>query len=334
MTKPDVYIGAKGETLVVRSEEKKEIQIPIINLESVVVFGYRGVSPEAMELCVDHGVTIVFLSPSGKFKARVTGMTKGNVYLRKTQYRWSDSESHSLRLAKRFVLSKLANARVSLMRSLRDHGEKLDRPRLEVACKDLANYASMIGKCESLDELRGLEGLAARKYFSVLSEQVLVNKEFFQISGRVKRPPTDRLNALLSFLYTLLASDITHALESVGLDPQIGFLHRDRPGRNSLALDLMEEFRIFMADRLALSLINRRQLQPDDFLQKETGAFILKEDARKTVLTEWQLRKREELRHPFIDEKVPIGLLPYVQSLLLARHMRGDLDDYPPFVAK
>ncbi len=331
---PDVYVGAKGETLVVRSSETKEMQIPILNLESVVVFGYKGVSPEAMELCVDNGTSLVFLSPHGKFKARVTGETKGNVHLRRTQYRWSDSTSNSLRLAQRFVIAKMANARISFMRSIRDHGDKLNRARMEVVCKELATLIVKADKCATLDELRGLEGLAARQYFSMMSEQVLVNKEFFHLHGRVKRPPTDRMNALLSFLYTLLANDVTHALESVGLDPQVGFLHRDRPGRNSLALDLMEEFRVFIADRMALSLINRQQLAPHDFVQKESGAFILKDDARKVVLTEWQQRKREELRHPFFGEKIAIGLLPYAQSLLLARHMRGDLDDYPPFVTK
>jgi CRISPR-associated protein Cas1 len=331
---PDVYVGAKGETLVVRSSEAKEIQIPILNLESVVVFGYRGVSPEAMALCVENGTSLVFLTPNGQFKARITGETKGNVLLRRTQYRWSDSESESLRLAQRFVIAKMSNARTSFMRSLRDHGDRLDRARLEAVCKELAGGAVRSDRCRTLDELRGLEGLAARQYFSVLSEQVLVNKEYFHLRGRVKRPPTDRLNALLSFLYSLLASDVTHALESVGLDPQIGFLHRDRPGRNSLALDLMEELRVFIADRMALSLINRQQLGPGDFVQKESGAYFLKDEALKIVLTEWQQRKREELRHPYLGEKIAIGLLPYAQALLLARHMRGDLDDYPPFVMR
>lgn len=331
---PDVYVGARGKTLVVRSGEGKELQIPVQNLESVVVFGYKGVSPEAMELCVDNGISIVFLSPHGKFKARITGETKGNVLLRRTQYRWSDSEDESLRLAKRFVISKLVNARYSLMRSIRDHGDKLDRAKVDAACVELANIVIQANKCKALNELRGLEGLGARRYFSVISEQILVSKESFYLQGRTKRPPADRVNALLSFLYTLLANDVTHALETVGLDPQVGFLHRDRPGRNSLALDLMEEFRVFMADRLVLTLINRQQIKPDDFMQKESGVFLLKEDARKVVLTEWQQRKREEVRHPFFGEKVQIGLLPYAQALLLARHMRGDLDDYPPFVAK
>lgn len=331
---PDVYVGAKGNTLVVRSGDTKELQIPILNLESVVVFGYRGVSPEAMELCVENGASLVFLSPNGKFKARITGETKGNVHLRRTQYRWSDSETESLRLAKRFVISKMANARASLMRSMRDHGEKLDRPKIDTACKELANIIIQADKCTSLNELRGLEGLGARRYFSVISEQILVNKEFFHLQGRIKRPPTDRVNALLSFLYTLLSNDVAHALETVGLDPQVGFLHRDRPGRNSLALDLMEEFRVFMVDRLVLTLINRQQVKPHDFVQKESGAFLLKEETRKVILAEWQQRKREELRHPFLGEKIEIGLLPYAQSLLLARHMRGDLDDYPPFVSK
>lgn len=334
MTLPDAYIGCKGETLTVRSEGVKELQVPILNLESVVIFGYKGVSPEAMHLCIDNNVSIVFLTPSGRFKARVTGETKGNVHLRRTQYRWSDQPDQTLLLSKRFLLSKIANARTSIQRTLRDYPDRVNMEQCKSTVAFLERQIREITNSHSLDHVRGVEGLAARAYFSVLREQVLVNKEDFPFGGRVKRPPTDRMNALLSFLYTLLANDVTHAIESVGLDPQIGFLHRDRSGRNSLALDMMEEFRVFLADRAALTLINRKQVIADDFVEKESGAFLLTDDARKTVLTEWQQRKRDEIRHPFTDEKIQIGLLPYAQALLLARYMRGDLDDYPPFIWK
>lgn len=334
VTLPDAYVGAKGETLIIRSDGVKEMQVPIINLESVIVFGYRGVSPDAMQLCIDNHVSLVFLTPYGQFKARITGETKGNVHLRRTQYRWSDNGEQTLLLAKRFLFSKIGNARVSLQRTLRDYPDRVDQDRLKSVLLLLNRQIREINNSQSLDELRGAEGLAARSYFSVVSEQILVNKQGFSFKGRVKRPPTDPVNALLSFLYTLLANDVTHALETVGLDPQVGFLHRDRSGRNSLALDLMEEFRVYFADRTMLTLINRQQIFPDDFVRKESGAYFLKDDARKIVLTEWQQRKRDEIRHPFFDEKIAVGLLPYAQAMLLARYLRGDLDDYPPFFWK
>lgn len=334
ITMENAYLGCKGETIIVRAEGTKELQLPILNLESIVVFGYKGVSPEAMNMCMENGVSLVFLTPQGQFKARVTGETKGNVHLRRTQYRWSDREDQSLLLAQRFLYSKIVNARVSIKRTIRDHPGKINLSQCQTVSSSLERQLSEVTRSKSLDELRGVEGLAARQYFSALPEQILVNKDKFQFTGRVKRPPTDRVNALLSFLYTLLANDVTHALETVGLDPQVGFLHRDRPGRNSLALDLMEEFRVYMADRAALTLINRQQLSAEDFIEKESGTFILTDQARKVVLMEWQQRKREHIQHPFFDEKIEIGLLPYSQAMLLARYMRGDLDDYPPYFWK
>lgn len=331
---PDSYISAKGDTLVVRANGSKELQVPILNLESVIVFGYKGVSPEAMSLCIENNVSLVFLTPNGQFKARVTGETKGNVHLRRTQYRWSDNEDKTLMLSQRFLYAKIVNAKTSIQRTLRDHPDRVNKERLESVITTLDRQLREVKNSRTMDQLRGVEGLAARQYFSIISEQVLVSKECFLFNGRTKRPPTDRLNALLSFLYTLLANDVTHAIESVGLDAQIGFLHRERSGRNSLALDLMEEFRVYLADRTALTLINRQQVTPEEFIQKESGAIFMKDDTRKTVLTEWQQRKRDEIRHPFLDEKIPVGLLPYAQAMLLARYMRGDLDDYPPFFWK
>lgn len=334
ITLDNAYLRAKGDTLIVSAEGVKELQVTRIQLESIVIFGYVGVSPEAMHLCVENGISLVFLTPSGQFKARVTGEVSGNIHLRRTQYRWCDLEDKSLLLAKRFIYSKLINTRVSLKRTLRDHGDKIQIELVEKVVSLLDRQLKEVEKASTLNELRGVEGLASRYYFSVMSEQILIKKDEFFFKGRVKRPPRDRVNALLSFLYTLLANDVTHALETVGLDPQAGFLHRDRPGRNSLALDLMEEFRVYMADRMMLTLINRKQLDKDDFIEKENGAYILKDEARKIVLKEWQQRKREEIQHPFFDEKIAIGLLPYAQAMLLARFLRGDLDDYPPFFSK
>ncbi len=327
-------MGAKGETLIVRANGSKELQVPILNLESVLVFGYKGVSPDAMHLCIENNVSLVFLTPTGQFKARVTGETKGNVYLRRTQYRYSDDKDKALLLAQRFTYAKIVNAKTSIQRTLRDHADKVNTEHLQSVIRELDRQVREVKSSTTLDQLRGVEGLAARHYFSAFSEQVLLNKHYFIFKGRVKRPPTDPVNALLSFLYTLLANDVTHALESVGLDAQVGFLHRDRSGRNSLALDVMEEFRVYLADRAALTLVNRNQLSSDDFFKKESGAVMLSDDARKMVLTEWQQRKRDEIRHPYLDEKIPIGLLPYAQAMLLARYMRGDLDDYPPFFWK
>jgi len=334
VTLPDAYLGAKGETLVVRGQGSKELQIPILNLESVIVFGYKGVSPDAMQLCIERDVSLVFLTPNGQFKARVTGETKGNVHLRRTQYRWSDDPEKTLQMAQRFTYAKIANAKTSIQRTLRDYPARVDTEQLQSIVEHLDRHLREIRRTGDINELRGAEGIAARQYFSAISEQVLIHKDSFSFEKRVKRPPTDRVNALLSFLYTLLSNDVTHALESVGLDAQVGFLHRDRSGRNSLALDMMEEFRVYLADRTALTLINRQQLSPEDFIEKESGAVLLRDDARKTVLTEWQQRKRDEIRHPFLDEKITVGLLPYVQAMLLARYMRGDLDDYPPFFWK
>lgn len=334
ITLDNAYLRAKGETLIVSAEGIKELQVPRINLESIVIFGYVGVSPEAMNLCVDNGISLVFLTPTGRFKARVTGEVSGNIHLRRTQYRWCDQEEQSLLLAKRFIYSKIVNARVSLKRTLRDYKDRVSVDHIQSVTDRLSRELKEVERAQSLDELRGIEGLAARSYFSALSEQILVGKEDFRFEGRVRRPPRDRVNALLSFLYTLLANDVTHALETVGLDPQAGYLHRDRPGRNGLALDLMEEFRVYMADRTMLTLINRKQVTKDDFIEKETGAFLLTDEARKRVLTEWQQRKRDEIQHPFFEEKIAVGLLPYAQAMLLARYMRGDLDDYPPFFWK
>jgi CRISPR-associated protein Cas1 len=309
-------------------------RIPILNLEAIVCFGYLGVSPALMRLCVEHDVSISFLSSSGRFLARMTGPVKGNVLLRRKQFQTSLEEGSSIAIAQNIILGKLLNARAVLRRSLRDHGDKINAGDVEKAGESIARTCRRLPFCKTLDSIRGVEGEAAESYFSVLDHLILSQKDEFFMRGRNRRPPLDRFNALLSFLYALVYANTTAALESVGLDPAVGFLHRFRSGRNSLALDLMEELRPYLADRLALTLVNRGQIQASDFVVKETGAVLLTEDGRKKVLDAYQQRKRENIKHPFLGEKVEIGLLPHIQSLLLARCLRGDLDAYPPFLSQ
>jgi CRISPR-associated protein Cas1 len=283
-----------------------------------------------MGLCAERQVSISFLTEHGKFLARVQGPVSGNVLLRREQYRRADSEEASAGLAQAFVLAKVANSRIVLQRAARDHPE--NSPSLiEASAVALSRVLADLRKPQPLNVVRGREGDAARLYFSVFDHMITAQKESFFFRERSRRPPLDNVNALLSFLYTLLLHDAAAALETVGLDPAVGYLHRDRPGRPGLALDLMEEFRAFLADRLALSLINRQQVCADGFRKSESGAVAMDDDTRKAVLISWQKRKQEDIQHPFLGEKVPIGLLPYVQALLLARYFRGDLDGYPPF---
>jgi len=287
-----------------------------------------------MRLCVENNVSISFLSGSGRFMARVTGPVKGNVLLRRMQFEASLDELVSAELARNIILGKLLNARAVLQRGLRDHEEKIDADAVRIASDGIARTCRYLDACITTDSVRGAEGEATERYFSVLGSLILTQKEDFFLQGRNRRPPLDRFNALLSFLYALVYANATAALETVGLDPAVGFLHRFRSGRNSLALDLMEELRPYLADRLALTLVNRQQIQAKDFLVKETGAVLLTDDGRKKVLEAYQQRKREQITHPFLGEKVEIGLIPHVQAMLLARRLRGDLDAYPPFLSQ
>ncbi|KJS17487.1 MAG: CRISPR-associated protein Cas1 [Peptococcaceae bacterium BRH_c4b] len=334
VTNPEAYLAKDGENLVVRVQEAEVFRTPVHYLEGIVTFGYMGASPALLGMCVEKGVTVSFLTVHGRHLATIHGPPKGNVLLRRKQYRWADSESDSAKLASMFIIGKIANCRTALRRYISDYGDKLETEQVKEISKMLARNVLRLSNEQRLDEVRGVEGDSARKYFSVLNQLIVCQKDSFYIRGRNRRPPLDNVNALLSFLYSLLLHETRAALETVGLDPYVGFLHRDRPGRAGLALDLMEEFRPYMADRLALSLINRRQLTGDDFLRKESGGVIMKDTARKTVIEAWQKRKREEITHPFLEEKILVGLLPYAQALLLARHLRGDLDGYPPFVWK
>lgn len=331
---PDSYLSCDGENVLIRLENEVKFRVPVHNLEGIVCFGFAGASPKLMSLCCERGVALSFLTEYGKFLARVTGKVSGNVVLRRTQYRWADDAEKSNRLARRFIAAKIINSRALLHRALRDHGDAVETEPLERALSLMAGMVSCLEQAENGDVIRGIEGEAANVYFANFNQMVLAQKETFQLNNRNRRPPTDPINALLSFLYTLLAHEAASALESVGLDPQVGFLHRDRPGRASLALDLMEELRPHIADRLALTLINRRQITDKGFLRKENDAVLMDDETRKEVLTAWQKRKQEEITHPYLGEKIPLGLVPYAQSMLLARHLRGDLEDYPPFFWK
>jgi len=326
------YLSREGETVLARVEKETRLQLPIHTLSGIVCFGQVSCSPPLLGLCAERGVGVSFLTEHGRFLARLQGPVAGNVLLRRQQYRWADDDMRSAELARSFLIGKVANCRTVLQRALRDHGEKSGAEALEKASLGLRFSLDQLPKLSSLDALRGLEGDAAGTYFGVFGHLITSQKEDFQFNQRSRRPPLDRVNCLLSFVYTLLMHDIRGALETVGLDPAVGFLHRDRPGRASLALDILEEFRPVLADRLALSLINLGMVRKNGFRQTETGAVIMDDDLRKTLLLSYQKRKQEVINHPFLNEKVEIGLLPFVQSMLLARHIRGDLDGYPPLI--
>lgn len=334
VTTPNAYLSKEGETVVVKIENQDVFKIPIHNLEGIVCFGYTGSSPSLMKLCAERNVGLSFLSENGEFYARVTGKIAGNVLLRREQYRKADCKNSSLMISCNVVTAKIVNSRTVLRRAIRDHEDIVDKERIDKVIDRLSYKIGRIERCKDSDELRGVEGDAAREYYSVFDQLILAQKEKFFMNERSRRPPKDNVNALLSFLYTILAHDVQSALETVGLDPYVGFLHRDRPGRASLALDLMEELRPYLADRTALTLINRKQVNGKGFVQKETGGVIMDPDTRKQVLSAWQKRKQETIIHPFLNEKIEIGLIPYVQALLLARFIRGDLDGYPPFFNK
>ncbi|MBU5449020.1 type I-C CRISPR-associated endonuclease Cas1c [Acetivibrio sp. MSJd-27] len=334
VTTPDAYLSLDGENVVVSKKEETLGRIPLHNLQGIVAFGYVGASPALMGACVKRNIALTFLTMHGRFLARATGETNGNVLLRKEQYRASDKEEESLRYAKHFIKGKLFNARWSIERTKRDYAMRLDTEPLTKASSFLQNSFFLVDSCADPEQLRGVEGEAASVYFGVLDQMILQQKEFFCFQTRNRRPPTDPVNALLSFVYTLLAHDTASALETVGLDSYVGFLHRDRPGRISLALDLMEELRPVYADRFVLSLINKQQIKPAGFRKQENGAVMMEDETRKKILSLWQERKNETLTHPFLKQKISWGLVPYIQAQLLARSLRGDLDGYPPFLWK
>ena len=334
VTSENSYLSLDGENIVVLDSEKEVGRLPLHNLEGIVSFGYRGTSPALMGACADRNISLCYLTPQGKFLARVSGKIKGNVILREQQYASSQSEEKSLEIAKNCIIGKVHNARWVLERATRDHSMQIDVEKVKSASDKLRKSLELIKSCQSKEQLRGFEGEAASVYFGVLDELILQQKKEFTFQGRNKRPPLDHVNALLSFVYTLLTNTITSALETVGLDPCIGYLHTERPGRVSLSLDLIEELRAVLADRVVLSLINKKIISGKNFDKKENGAVLMDDELRRIVLTEWQNKKKETLTHPYLKEKVEWGMVPYVQAMLLARYLRGDLDGYPVFLWK
>lgn len=334
ITSENSYLSLDGENVVVFEEQKEIGRVPLHNLEGIVSFGYRGTSPALMGACAQKSVSLCYLTPQGKFLARVSGKVKGNVLLREQQYNSKNDEQISLGIAKNCIIGKVYNARWVLERVVRDHALQIDVNKVKKASAFLKGALERIQNAASKDQLRGYEGEAASIYFGVFDQLILQQKKDFAFSGRSKRPPRDSVNALLSFVYTLLTNSITSALESVGLDPYVGYLHTERPGRVSLSLDMVEELRAILADRFVLTLINKKIVSGKNFSVKENGAVLMNDELRKKVLTEWQNKKKEIITHPFLKEKVEWGMVPYVQAMLLARYLRGDLDGYPVFLWK
>lgn len=334
VTSENSYLALDGENIVIFEDREEIGRLPLHNLEGVVSFGYRGTSPALMGACAERNISLCYLSPHGRFLARVTGKIKGNVVLRHQQYTSSQDEKMSLEIAKYCIIGKVYNARWVLERALRDHSMQLDAERVKAASEHLRQSLKMIENCESRERLRGYEGEAASIYFGVFDQLILQQKKDFSFHGRNKRPPMDPVNAMLSFVYTLLTNQITSALECVGLDPYVGYLHTERPGRVSLSLDMIEELRAVLADRFVLSLINKKIVSAKSFTRKENGAVLMSDDLRKKLITEWQNKKKETITHPYLKEKIEWGMVPFVQAMLLARYLRGDLDGYPVFLWK
>lgn len=328
------YLTLEGENIVIQNGEKTLGRFPLHTLENIICFTYKGATPALMGACAGRKIGMSFFSPRGAFLARVVGKEYGNVLLRKEQYRISDDDNRSVAYAKNMIVGKVYNSRWSIERTLRDHAHRVDAEKLKQVSGILYETLPKIDSAVGLDELRGIEGKAAEQYFSILNDMILNQKEDFAFTKRNRRPPLDNINAILSFAYTVLAGDCANALSSVGLDPYVGFMHGDRPGRTSLALDLMEELRPVLADRFILTLINTKAVQASHFQKQKDSAVLLNDDGRKVFFNAWQNHKKETITHPYLKEKIEWGLVPYVQALLLARTIRGDIDEYPPFLWK
>lgn len=332
---PHSYLHLENDTLRVDVEREKKMQVPLHHLGSVVCLGNIMVSPALMHRCADDGISLVLLDHNGRFKARLEGAVSGNILLRQAQHHKAGDAVFALNVSRNMIAGKLRNARQVLLRGAREAAHNEDTHVLTTATNALRASVRNLPQAADLDSVRGIEGDAAKVYFSAMNGIVRRDaRNTFAMDGRTRRPPRDRINALLSFLYSMLMNDCRSALESVGLDPQLGFLHAVRPGRAALALDLMEEFRAIMADRLVLTLINRGQIGAGDFAEREGGAVLLESDARRAVVIAYQERKQEEITHPLLDTKMPIGLLPQIQARLLARHIRGETETYLPFLAR
>ncbi len=334
VTSEDVYLSLEGENILANRAGEVVARYPLHTLQAIVTFSYAGASPALMGACGEKGIGLAFCNPRGRFLARVCAESNGNVLLRREQYRVADDPGRSCQIARTMIFGKLSNAAAVIRRTVRDHGPRLAECGLEAASGEIRALLPTVLEAADLDTLRGLEGVGAAAYFGVFDHLLLGRKEDFFFHGRNRRPPLDRVNAMLSFAYSLLGHDCASALESVGLDAYVGFLHRDRPGRESLALDLMEELRPCMADRFVLTLVNNRVMRPEDFQVQDSGAVLLTDEGRRRFLKAWQERKRDTLTHPYLNEKLSWGMIPYIQALLLARCLRGDLDAYPPFLWK
>ena len=334
VTSSDAYLSLDGENIVILSGKRELGRVPLHNLENIVCFGYKGASPALMGACAEKGIGLCFLTPHGRFLARVNGPVSGNVLLRKTQYTRAADEAQALDIAKSFLLGKIYNARWCLERVKRDHPMRINQESIENAISQMVQSLACLENASTRSELMGIEGIAAKAYFGEFHQMILRNEGTFTFDGRNRRPPLDPVNAMLSFAYTLLGNEIASALETVGLDPAVGFLHTVRPGRASLALDLLEELRAPLADRFVITQINLGAFTDKDFQKKENGAIFLTDDARKRFLAAWQKRKQEMLEHPYLKEKVQWGMVAYAQAMLLSRYLRGDLDAYPPFLWK
>ncbi|PJM75151.1 type I-C CRISPR-associated endonuclease Cas1c [Bifidobacterium simiarum] len=334
VTSEDAYLSLENDNVVVQQGDSVLGKIPLRSLESIMDFSYKGASPALMGKCAEFGLGLSFFSPRGRYYCSVLGEKNRNVLLRREQFRFADDESEALPFAQSFIVGKIYNCRWVLERTKRDHTLRVNSERISEQSEKLRQALLNACKCSSVDGLRGVEGLAAKDYFFTFDDLILRNKDDFFFQERSRRPPLDRMNALLSFIYALLTSDCVAALQGVGLDPYVGFLHTDRPGRASLALDLVEEFRPAIADRFALTLVNTGKIKPSQFEIRENGGVFLSDEGRKTVLAAWQKRKQETITHPFFKEKLQWGLVPHAQALLLSRAIRGDLDAYPPFMWK
>ena len=334
VTSEDVYLSLEGENVLANKAQQVVARYPLHTLQTIVSFSSSGASPALMGACAARDIGLAFCTPRGRFLARVCGESSGNVLLRREQYRVADDRRRSCVVARNMIFGKLSNSASSIQRTLRDHAPRVADCGLEAAVQQIKELLPTVLETYDMEALRGLEGVGAAAYFGVFDHLLLNRKEDFFFRGRNRRPALDRVNAMMSFAYSLLAHDCASALESMGLDSYVGFLHRDRPGRTSLALDLMEELRPCMADRFVLTLVNNRMVRPEDFQIQDSGAVLLTEEGRKKFLKAWQERKRDTLTHPNLNEKMSWGMIPYVQALLLARYLRGDLDAYPPFLWK
>lgn len=334
VTTEDALLCLDGENVLVKKGSNVLARFPLHNIEGIICFSYSGATPALMGKCAEENINLSFCTPNGKFLARISGLTNGNVLLRREQYRIADDEKRALSISQNMILGKLYNSYWVLNRMLRDHSERVVEADFQKTMTEVKNAQNLSQKCESMDSLRGIEGTAAVAYFDRMDDMILRDKEHFYFRGRNKRPPMDNVNALLSFTYSILANDCASALESVGLDSYVGFMHTDRPGRKSLALDIMEELRPCMADRFVLTLINNKIIQNSDFEVEQDGAVRLCNDSRKKFFKAWQEKKQETITHPFLGEKIAWGLVPYMQALLLSRYIRGDIEEYPPFLWK